>query len=412
MKQNTPTRVVITGVGCVTPFGAGSDALLKGIRDGRTAFGPVRRFSAAQYGIDAASEITETEEVAAYAGTRPSRLFQAAADEALSDSGLTPDELPVRTALVLGTTLGSDEISHCMWRETQGELADFGLVARSMAECGGRAVVDRWRLRGPSLTVVTACAAGTNAIGLGCDLLQNGRADAVIVGGLDTLTELIYGGFANIGALSDSCQPFARDEDRHGTVLGENAAALVLEPADAAVARGADVYAEVLGYGLSNDAFHMTAPSAGGEGPILAMQRCLENAGIAPSEVDYVNAHGTGTSLNDPVEVAALWKVLGEQLAETPVSSLKSQIGHGLSSGGAIEAIATAFALRYQFVPPTAHLRPSLDERLDFVQGGARPRRLDVALSNSFAFGGHAASLALGKWDNSTEAGLGVAAAV
>lgn len=391
------TSVVITGMGCVTPFGVGVKALREGVLSGASAFAPVRRFDGSQYSIDAAAEIPDDVDLSGVNGSRPSRLLQVATTEAIDDAGLDADDL-ADAGLVLGTTLGSDEISSALWQEQHGVPPDYDAVMSSIAECGGRALVDAWRIGGPSLTVVTACAAGTNAIGLGLDLIRSGRADRVIVGGLDTLTQLIYGGFASIGALGDACRPFAVDEHRHGTVLGENAAVLILENADSAAQRGAEVYAEVLGYGLSNDAHHMTAPEPTGTGAVLAMQRCLEHAGLTPDDVDYVNAHGTGTRLNDPIELEALRRVLGPRLRSVPVSSLKSQIGHGLSSGGAIEAIATVLALREQFLPPTAHLMRALDPTVDFVLGSARPARLQTAVSNSFAFGGHNASIALATW--------------
>lgn len=394
------TRVVVTGVGCISPLGSGVTALVDGMRTGAHAFGPVRRFAGAKYGIDCAAEIEETEQTLSYEGSRPSRLIQAAADEALADSGMTPSDLHEKTALVLGTTLGSDEIAHATWQSFQGQVPDYDAMMSSMSECGGRALVDRWNLRGPSLAVVTACAASTNAIGLGMDLIRIGRTDTVIVGGLDTLTELIYGGFANIGALGEFCRPFAEDSERQGTVLGENAAVLILESEERARSRNSRIYAEVRGYGLSNDAFHMTAPPPGGNGAILAMQRCLKDSELTPTDVDYINAHGTGTSLNDPVEVKALWSVFGDAMQSTPVSSLKSQIGHGLSSAGAIEAIATVMALYHQFIPPTAHQSTPLDSDIDFVQGRARRSELTHAISNSFAFGGHAASIAFSRVDN------------
>ena len=392
------TSVVITGIGCVTPMGVGVAPLLEGIRNSETAFGPVTLFDASKYAIDCAAEIVETPKTRAHDGSRPSRLLQTAAEEALEDSGITPAHLPERTALVVGTTLGSDEISHAMWEQANGITANLEPMMYSMAECGGRALIDRWRIQGPWLTVVTACAAGSNAIGLASDLIKNGRAETVIVGGLDTLTELIYGGFVNIGALSDHCRPFAAEEERTGTILGENAAVLVLENAERATARSARIYAEVLGYGLSNDAFHMTAPSAGGDGPVLALRRCLEDSGLRAVDIDYVNAHGTGTSLNDPAELTALRTVFGSAIETIPVSSLKSQIGHGLSSAGAIEAIATVLALYHQLLPPTAHRSESLDGTVDFVQPHSRPGRLTNAISNSFAFGGHAACVAFGSW--------------
>jgi 3-oxoacyl-[acyl-carrier-protein] synthase II len=387
-------------MGCVSPFGVSTSNLLQGMQTGKNAFNSVKRFDATKYGIDSAAEIIESETTYSYEGSRPSRLLQAAADEALRDSGITADELSDRTAIVLGTTLGSDEISNSMWRIKHNEIPNLKAVMQSMCECGGRALVDRWGISGPSLTIVTACAAGTNAIGMGMDMIRTGRADRVIVGGLDTLTELIYGGFASIGALSNICKPFAEESERQGTVLGENAAVLILETDEEAQSRSARVYAEVMGYGLSNDAYHMTAPHPQAEGAVLAMRRCLEDAGLTPQQIDYVNAHGTGTALNDPVEVMALWKVFGDKIKSIPVSSLKSQIGHGLSSAGAIEAIATVLALYHQFIPPTAHRKKTLDERIDFVQNGLRNGQLKYALSNSFAFGGHAASIAFSAWSN------------
>ncbi|WP_136611117.1 beta-ketoacyl-[acyl-carrier-protein] synthase family protein [Sinomonas albida] len=392
------TRIVITGMGCVSPFGAGVDALREGILTSRTAFAPVRKFDATQYGIDAAAEIPEDVDLSGVAGSRPSGLLQIAAEEAITDARLGPDELR-DAAIALGTTLGSDEISSALWHRRHGYKPDYAAVMNSMSACGGRALVDRWKIAGLCLTAITACAAGTNAIGLGVDLLRTGRAESVLVGGLDTLTQLIYGGFASIGALGNVCRPFAEDSHRQGTVLGENAALIVLETAPRAIERGATIYAEVLGYGLSNDAHHMTAPDPEGRGATLAMRRCLDDAGLAPEQIDYVNAHGTGTRLNDPVEVAALREVFGERLMRIPVSSLKSQIGHGLSSAGATEAIATVLALNEQFLPPTAHSAPPLDPGLDLVRKPRGSSELRRAMSNSFAFGGHNASVALGAWD-------------
>ncbi|MEA5453696.1 beta-ketoacyl-[acyl-carrier-protein] synthase family protein [Sinomonas sp. JGH33] len=391
------TRIVITGMGCVSPFGAGVDSLKEGILSARTAFGPVRKFDGTHYGINAAAEIPEDVDLSGLDGSRPSRLLRLAAEEARADARLGPDELR-DAAIVLGTTLGSDEISSALWHRTHGYKPDYAAVMRSMSECGGRALVDLWKIAGPCLTVITACAAGTNAIGLGVDLIRAGRAERVLVGGLDTLTQLIYGGFASIGALGSACRPFAEESHRRGTVLGENAAVLVLETADRAIERDANIHAEVLGYGLSNDAHHMTAPEPEGRGATLAMRRCLDHSGLAPEDIDYVNAHGTGTRLNDPVEVAALREVFGHGLSAIPVSSLKSQIGHGLSSAGAIEAIATVLALEEQFLPPTAHTAPPLDPDIDFVREPRPSPGLRRAMSNSFAFGGHNASVAFAAW--------------
>jgi 3-oxoacyl-[acyl-carrier-protein] synthase II len=395
---NQMERVVVTGMGAITPISHNIEQFKEGLLTGRKGFGPVTKFNTSQYEVNCAAEIKDPDEINYLEGGRPSRLIQWAAREAIQSSGLSAAMLRKRTALVLGTSLGSDEINRAMWQEKVKKEPDLAAVISGMAECGGRAIVDQFQITGPSLTVVTACAAGTNAAGLGMDLIKRGRADRVIVGGLDTLTQLTYGGFASIGALAEECLPFS--EDRSGTILGEDAAVLVLERLDLALERNATIYAEILGYGLSNDAHHMTAPSASGQGAILSMRRCLQHSKLVPQDVQYINAHGTSTPRNDEMELLALHDIFGEHMNEMFISSTKSQIGHGLSSAGGIELIATVLALHYGFLPPTAHDRPLMEtDSVDFIQQHAKNIQVDVAISNSFAFGGHCASIAVRRWE-------------
>ncbi len=393
------TAVAITGLGAATPLGADASTFRAGLLEGRHGFGPVSRFDATRYGVNWAGQLDDAVWAppgSPDAGSRPAQLLDRVAAEALAMAGGPND---TRTALVLGTTLGSDELSRVAWQEQHGHAPDYDTVLSGMADCAGRRLVDRLALGGPVWSVVTACAAGTTAIGVGADLIRLGLVDRVLAGGVDTLTELIYAGFDSMGALGHDCRPFA--EDREGVVLAEGAAMIVLDSEGRARGRGAHIQAWVLGCGTANDAYHATAPHPDGRGAALAMQRCLSDAGLSPADIDYVNAHGTGTHANDPAEWAAIAAVLGSHAWEIPVSSTKSQMGHALSAAGAIEAVATVLALRDGFVPPTAHRHAPLAAAVgaDFVQDAGRRRPMACALSNSFAFGGHTACLALGRAD-------------
>jgi 3-oxoacyl-[acyl-carrier-protein] synthase II len=393
-------RVVITGVGAVTPLGVGAEVLL-------------RRWSAGDCGIadgeGACRDFVATDHLTVKEARRADRFAQlamVASDEALAaagwDGGLP--YAPERVGCVLATGIGgleSLEEQHDVLRERGDKAISPLSVPRFMVNAGAAAIAMRHGLRGHAYSVGSACAAGGHAIGAATRMIQVGDADAVVAGGSEaTLTPLARASFSAMGALSPSgvSRPF--DVRRDGFVMGEGAGVLVLEDAEHAQERGAVVLGEVRGYGSTSDAFHLTAPEAEGRHAADAIAGALADAGLTAADVDYVNAHGTSTELNDAAETRALKLALGEHAQAVPVSSTKSAIGHLLGAAGAVEAIATLLAMRERVVPPTLGLEqpdPELD--LDFVPLKARslePRNgAPIALSNSFGFGGHNVVLCL-----------------
>jgi 3-oxoacyl-[acyl-carrier-protein] synthase II len=393
--------VVITGLGAVTPLGVGARSLHErwsagecGIADGAGAcdeFAPDQFFSVKQLRrLD-----------------RFSQLALVAAEEALTEAGLA-DELgydSLRFGCVIATGiggLGTVESQHDLMRERGTKLMSPLGIPMYMPNAAAAAVSMKHGLRGQTFGVVSACSGGAHALGLAARMIQYGDADAVVAGGSEAaLTEFAFGGFNAMQALSPSgiSRPF--DARRDGFVMGEGAAALVLEDAASAQARGATILAELAGYGSTADAHHLTAPDPEGGPAAQAISLALADAGLAPAEIDYVNAHGTSTPLNDPAETAALKRALGEaQAKQIPVSSTKSAIGHLLGAAGAVEAVATVETLRTRIIPPTlgyAVPDPACD--LDYVPGEARrisPNGHQLsAISNSFAFGGHNVALVL-----------------
>jgi 3-oxoacyl-[acyl-carrier-protein] synthase II len=397
----TRRRVVITGVGAVTPLGVGADVLLRrwvagesGIADGE---GACRDFVATDH--LSKKEIRRADRFAHFAMT--------AADEALAAGGWS-DELPYapeRISCVLATGiggLGSLEAQHDLLRDQGAKAVSPLSVPLFMPNAGAGTLSMRYGLRGQSFSVASACAAGSHAIGVATRMIQYGDADAVLTGGGEaTLTPLARASFEAAGALSPSgiSRPF--DARRDGFVMGEGAGILLLEDAERAAERGAAIYGEVLGYGSTSDAYHLTAPEPEGRHAAAAIRLALADAGRDASQIDYVNAHGTATPINDASETLAMKLALGEETArEIPVSSTKSAIGHLLGAAGAVEAIATLLALRERTLPPTLGLEqpdPQLD--LDYIPLSARPLaprgERPVALSNSFGFGGHNVVLCL-----------------
>jgi len=398
-------RVVITGVGAVTPLGVGAPEL-------------VNRWAAGECGIaDGAgrcSDFEPTEHLSRKEVRRQDRFTQlavTAADEAIDDAGWDSDPPyePERVGCVIGTGiggLGSLEEQERVLIERGPKAVSPLSVPLLMGNAAAAAVAMRRGLRGGSFGVMSACAAGAHAIGQAMRMIQAGEADAVVTGGSEAaLTPIASAAFAAMGATSETgiSRPF--DARRDGFVMGEGAGALVLEDADAAEERGAEILGEVLGYAASSDAFHLTAPEPSGRDAARAIELALEDADVAPERIDYVNAHGTSTPLNDRSETDALKLALGDHAHRVPVSSTKSSIGHLLGAAGAVEAIATIGALRREVAPPTvgwAERDPDLD--LDYVPDEAAPleRRSNgggseplVAISNSFGFGGHNAVLCL-----------------
>jgi 3-oxoacyl-[acyl-carrier-protein] synthase II len=401
--------VLVTGVGAVTPLGVGARALherwsagMVGIRDGEG--------SCADF--DPRDFLTAKE---ARRADRFTQLAIAACAEALSDAGWEDDPgaatgtglpyPPERIGCVLGTGIGG------IGTLVQGQeaLRDRGpegvsplAIPLMMSNAGAAALSMRHGLRGPSFAVSTACASGANALGCALRMLQSGEADAVVAGGSEAgLLPLARAAFAALDALSPSgvSRPF--DALRDGFVMGEGAAVLVLERAGEAHGRGARALGTLKGFGASSDAHHLTAPLADGAGQAAAMVAAMDDAGVGAQEIDYVNAHGTSTPLNDRAETHAIKFALGERAGEIPVSSTKSAIGHLLGAAGAVEAVATLLALRDRIAPPTLGLVQAEDELdLDYVPGAARPLQVEagraaLALSNSFGFGGHNAVLCL-----------------
>ncbi|MBX5469187.1 MAG: beta-ketoacyl-ACP synthase II [Thermoleophilaceae bacterium] len=390
-------RVVITGVGAVTPLGVGARPLFE-------------RWAAGECGIvdglgrcadfDPADHLTRKE---ARRTDRFAQLALAAADEALAQAGWNgaPPVDATRAACIVGTGIGGLESlgrQHDVLRdEGPGRVSPLA-VPLMMANAAAAAVAMRRGLRGPSFATASACAAGADAIGTALRLIRSGQADAAVAGGAEAaLTPLARSAFEAMGATSECgvSRPF--DARRDGFVMGEGAGVLVLEAADVAEARDAEPLAELRGYGASSDAHHITAPDPSGEGAAAAIRAALADAGAAPADVDYVNAHGTSTPLNDRSETMALKLALGEHAARIPVSSTKSVIGHLLGAAGAVEAVATVLALRGRLAPPTV----GFEEReegldLDYVPGEARPLPAGgLALSDSFGFGGHNAVLCI-----------------
>ena len=402
-------RVVITGLGPVTPIGLGAAAYAEAQRAGKSGITRITRFDPADVASKIAGEVGDS--LDPYVDPREARkldryvqLALAAAALAVADSGLSEEELRgERTGTLLGSCIGGvktfEEQSLVLHTRGAGRISPM-FVPMQIANMGTGHVAMRYGATGPSSTVVTACATGTGAIGDAARYIQLGLADVMLAGGSEAaITPIAIGGFANMKALSTrndepelASRPFAASRD--GFVLGEGAGVVVLEEYEKARARGATIYAEIVGYGTSADAHHITMPAPEGRGAQVAMRMALATAGVNPDQVGYVNAHGTSTHFNDLHETQGIKHVFGDHAHKLAISSTKSMTGHLLGAAGAIEAIAVAQALRDGVLPPTINLTdpdPALD--LDYIPEGAREAQVEYALSNSFAFGGQNAAL-------------------
>lgn len=391
--------VVVTGVGAVTPLGTGADTLHE-----RAVAGACGLVAGEGRCVDFDPAATLSRK-GARRSDRFSQFALVAAAEAIEQAGWgdRPPYAPERVACIVGSGVGGLET----FERQQAVLADEGeqavsplMVPMMMANAASAQIALRHGLTGESHCVISACAAGAQAIGAGLRLLRTGEADAVVTGGAEAATSsIVRAAFRNAGALSPTGASVPFDRERDGFLLGEGAGILVLEDAERARERGAPVLAELAGYGASSDAYHLTAPEPTGAAAARAVSLALADAGVDPAEVDYINAHGTGTALNDRAEVVALRRSLGEELGRTPLSSTKSAIGHLLGAAGAVEAVATVMALRHRMAPPTVGVG-ELDPELGVltVLTEARPLTAGAsgrltALSTSFGFGGHNAAL-------------------
>jgi len=409
-------RVVITGLGAVTPVGNSAEATWQSLVSGQSGVSGVTRFDASDLRPRIAAEVKDFDPVALFGAREAHRMDRftqfalAAALEALDDSGLTINESnAARVGAIIGSGIGGvgTLIEEAYKAVEKGEQwTSPHMVPMILPDTAPGKIAIELGARGPNMSIATACASSTNAIGEAAATIQRGAADVIITGGAEAgILKLVIAGFSNMGALSQrndeperASRPF--DRDRDGFVAGEGATILILESEEHARARGARIYAEVLGYGASADAYHITAPLENGEGAIIAMKQALATAGIQPSDVDYLNAHGTSTDLNDRSETRAIKHVFGEAAYDLPISSTKSMTGHLMGAAGALEALACVMAIQTNCIPPTINYEnpdPELD--LDYVPNEARSVDVRIAMSNSFGFGGHNASLVIGRYD-------------
>ena len=406
-------RVVVTGLGAITPVGNDVATAWRALVEGKPGAGPITKFDASKFPVRFACEVKsfdplqymdrkETKRADAYAQYAIASAAQAMADAGLSDPGLYD---PDRVGVILGSGIGglkSFEEQHDTYRERGASKISPFFIPMFIADIAAGLVSMRFNAKGPNYATVSACATSAHAIGDAFRTIQYGDADVIITGGSEaTVTPMAIGGFANMKALSErndspetASRPF--DQTRDGFVMGEGAGVVVLEDYEHAVNRGARIYAEIVGYGATGDAYHLTAPAPDGEGAQRAMRRAMSDAKLSPTDVDYINAHGTSTPANDLNETKAIKAVFGDAAADVNVSSTKSMTGHMLGAAGALEFIICTLAVRDCVVPPTInyeHPDPELD--LNYTPNRAVRRDVEIALSNSFGFGGHNVTLAV-----------------
>ncbi len=405
MPNVSTRRVVITGMGAISALGVGADALWQGLREGRSGIGPLRHQDAARVRVKVAAQVPESFDPAAGIDERTltqldrtSEFALHAADEAIQQSGLDfSKEVGARTAVIVGTGVGGettqDEQSRRLYAENATRVHPLSIV-RVMTNASASQISIKYGLRGPTFAVASACASANHAIIQAAQMIRYGLADTAITGGTEAcISYVVLRGWEAMRVLADdTCRPFSIN--RRGLVLGEGAGIFVLESLEHAQARGATILAELAGGGMTADATDIVMPSA--DGAASAMTHALNEAGLAPEDVDYINAHGTGTQANDATETKAIRLAFGAHADRLAVSSTKSMHGHALGASGALELVAVVNAMRYGIVPPTANLDqadPACD--LDYVPNVARDMPVRAALSNSFAFGGLNAVLAL-----------------
>lgn len=394
-------RIFITGVGVISAIGHNYKAFSTALQNGLSGIDVITSFDTQDMGTIKGGEIKGFNPMNYFSKKelkrvdRASQLCLVAVEEAVNASGLTVSTLnQERCGVSFGTLLGSIGSGAQYYKQLKeshrayaSRLLDFPLYS------AGTRVCIKYGFLGPNLAISTACSASNVAIGYAYDLIKSGIVDVMIVGGFDAMSEMACGGFGVLRNLShDVCRPF--DKNRKGLVLGEGSACLVLEESHHCERRSGKVYAELLGYGMSNDAYHMTAPDITGKGPAQAMRTAINNSGIRVEDIHYINAHGTGTFYNDLVETVAIKKVFGERAYKIPISSTKSMHGHTLGATGAIEAVASVAVIQNHFIPPTINYEtpdPKCD--LNYVPNQSREGTIDIVLSNGFGFGGNNCSI-------------------
>jgi 3-oxoacyl-[acyl-carrier-protein] synthase II len=417
-ETNGRRRVVITGVGMVTPLGNDPESSWQSLVGGESGAGPITQFDASDYSVKFACELKDFDPTVwidrkqARRMDRFSQMALSAARMAEADSGLDVSKEPDRIGAAVATGIGGlgafEDCFQGLLERGPDRTSPFSII-QIIPNMAAAWVSMELGTQGPLATETTACAASNMAMGDGLDAIRLGRAEVMFCGGTEApVTRVGIAGFSAMRALSQrnddpkrGSRPF--DADRDGFVMGEAGAMVVLEELEHAKARGAKIYAELLGYGVSSDASHVTEPDPTGENPARAMRMAFDDAGIDPDQVEYVNAHGTSTPLGDPAETRVLKLALGEEHAhKTPVSSTKGATGHCLGAAGAVEAIFTIFAVNRGVLPPTINYEtpdPLCD--LDYIPNEARHKKIDIGVSNSFGFGGHNACVVFRRWDES-----------
>lgn len=423
-------RVVVTGIGLLTPLGQGAELSWQAILAGKSGAGRITTFDPTDYACQVACEIPRVDGRGGGGEGVPGSFNPddtlapkdqrrvddfilyaiAAADEAVKDSGWVPesDEDKERTGVIIGSGIGGlatiEKTSIELYEKGPRRVSPFFIPSALINLASGQVSI-RHGFKGPNHSVVTACATGAHAIGDAARMIKYGDADVMVAGGAEAaICPVGVAGFIACRAMStgfnDAPEKASRpyDKDRDGFVMGEGAGVLVLEEYEHAKARGAKIYAEVAGYGLAGDAYHITAPAEDGDGGFRAMKAAIKDAGIDPSEIDYINAHGTSTPLGDEIELGAVTRLLGDAAKGMTMSSTKSATGHLLGAAGAIESAFAVLAIRDQIAPPTINLdNPSVETEIDLVPNKAKPMKIDIALSNSFGFGGTNASVVFKK---------------
>ncbi|MGY3168844.1 beta-ketoacyl-ACP synthase II [Thermostichus sp. MS-CIW-15] len=418
IRSNFHRRVVITGLGAITPLGNSPGEFWQSLLAGRSGIGPITHFDASRHECRIAGEVKGFDPLDYLDRKDVKRtdrfvhLALAATQQALEDAQFRITDLNAeQVGVILGTGIGGIRVleeQQTIYLQKGPDRCSPFMVPMMIANMAAGHVAIRFGAKGPNSCTVTACASGSNAIGDAFRLIQRGEVQVAITGGTEAaVTPLSVAGFSAMKALStrndapeQACRPF--DRDRDGFVMGEGAGILLLEELEHARSRGAKIYAEIVGYGLTCDAHHITNPAPAGEGAARAMRLALKDAGIQPDQVQHINAHATGTPVGDVAEVQAIRAVFGEHAPRLAISATKSMTGHLLGGAGGVATVATALAIHHGWVPPTLNL-DNLDpecEGLDFVPHRARQMAVDVALVNAFGFGGHNVTLALRRYSS------------